>query len=365
MSFARTDEQMMVEDSFGKLLAEHNSFEQRHARLGARQPDRLALWPLMAELGLIGTVLPEAKGGFGGTMRDIAVVMAGFGRTLALEPYLATAVSARILALTPEGDEVIEAVLAGERIVTLASDADFDPFAAPRATARQQNGTWLVSGEYPLVRHADIAQDLILAAHLPGTAESGCFLVETAASGVSVEAFRLIDAASGGRVTLRDAPATLLLSGSAAANALSDALELGITGLAAEAVGIMRALNEATFGYLGTRKQFGVTLASFQALQHRAADMFIAAEEATILTERAIDAMDGPPDAKRSALVSAAKAVIDTAGRKIGHEAVQLHGGMGVSDELNVSHFMRRLAAIRAQLGSADFHRGRFLALAS
>jgi len=164
---------------------------------------------------------------------------------------------------------------------------------------------------------------------------------------------------------LEAAPATLLLAGEAAEAALLDALETGITGLAAEAVGILRALNETTFAYLGTRKQFGATLASFQALQHRAADMQIAAEEAEILTRRAIEAMDGPAGAARSALVSAVKTVIDAAGRRVGHEAVQLHGGMGVSDELDVSHFMRRLAAMRAEFGSADLHRARFLALAS
>ena len=141
---------------------------------------------------------------------------------------------------------------------------------------------------------------------------------------------------------------------------LHDALEWGLLGLAAETLGIAEALNGITFRYLNTRKQFGTALAGFQALQHRCADMHIAAEELSAVLELALAAMAQPPSAQRSALVSAAKSAADAAGRRIGHEAIQLHGGMGVSDELNVSHYARRLVAIRAELGSAELHRLRF-----
>jgi alkylation response protein AidB-like acyl-CoA dehydrogenase len=144
---------------------------------------------------------------------------------------------------------------------------------------------------------------------------------------------------------------------------LHDALEWGLFGLAAETAGIVGALNHATFSYLNTRKQFGVPLSSFQALQHRAADMHIAAEEIAAAVDSAIESLAAPAGVIRSAVLSATKVVADLAGHRIGHEAVQMHGAMGVSDELNISHYARRLAAIRAELGGAEIHRQRFRSL--
>jgi alkylation response protein AidB-like acyl-CoA dehydrogenase len=221
-----------------------------------------------------------------------------------------------------------------------------------------------LTGTLRCVRHADVAAGFLVAAAAGGVVSIHHIPRDT--PGLSVHTFRLIDGAGAGELDLSSVvspPDSWLAFDVDAAEVLQDALEWGLLGLAAEAAGIVGALNRATFAYLGNRKQFGVPLATFQALQHRAADMFIAAEEITAAVNYAIEALGTPPGAARSAAICAAKVIADGGGRRVGHEAVQLHGGMGVSDELNVSHYARRLTAIRADLGGADVHRLRFASL--
>lgn len=353
MSFARTETQQMFGDMLGRLLDVENDFEKRRHRLSAANADRLALWPAFAEQGILGATLPEEAGGFGGTMRDLSVIMEEVGRKLVVEPVLASALCGAILHAAGED---VSSLIAGETIVALAHEEGYDPFGPRETKAVAEGEGYRLTGRKLVVRHADLAHRFIVSAAFEGT--SDLYLVDRDAEGVVLDSCRMIDAASAATIELTNVPARRL-GGDAL---ISAALERGLVALAAEAVGIITALNSATFAYLGTRKQFGVPLASFQALQHRAADMYAAAEEARALTERAIDAIDsGAGD--RSALASAAKALVDDAARKVGHEAVQMHGGMGVSDELDVSHYLRRLAAIRAELGSADLHRARFAGL--
>lgn len=353
MTFARTETQQMFGDMLGKLLNVENDFEERRRRLAAETPDRLALWPALAEQGILGATLPEAAGGFGGSMRDLAVVMEEVGRKLVVEPVLATALCG---ALLHAAGEDVSSLIAGKTILALAHEEGHDPFAQPGTRAVKAGDAYRLNGRKLVVRHADLADQFIVTATLDGVTDA--YLVEAAAEGLVSDRFRMIDGASAATIELSNVAARRIGSG----EQIAATIEMGLLALAAEAVGILAVLNAATFAYLGTRKQFGVALASFQALQHRAADMYSAAEEARALTDRAIESFDaGAPD--RSALASAVKALIDEAGRRIGHEAVQMHGGMGVSDELDVSHYMRRLAAIRAEFGSADLHRARFAGL--
>ncbi len=354
-SFAKTETQLMLADMACRLLGDENEFEVRRHRLAGKTADRLALWPVLAAQGVLGTAFTEEAGGFGGSMRDLAVLMEVIGQHLVVEPVLASAVCGRILQAAGETDE-LASIIAGERIFALAYSEGFDPFAVPATTARRAGEDFCLNGQKIAVRHGDIADRLIVTARLDGAAS--CFLVAANAPGLRRDIFRLIDAASAATLRFADTPAKFL----GGKEVLDDALLWSLIGLCAEANGIFEALNEATFAYLDTRKQFGVTLASFQALKHRAADMLAGAEEARALTGRAIAAVD-ENGASRFALASGVKALVDEIGRKIGHEAVQMHGGMGVSDELNISHYMRRLAAIRAELGSADLHRGRFAIL--
>jgi alkylation response protein AidB-like acyl-CoA dehydrogenase len=367
MSFATTDEHRQLADSLKRMLSEANDFELRRARLRAAVPERLALWPQLVELGVIAAAFDDAHAGFAGDARTVAVVLAALGESLAVEPYLANAVIAgRILqhASSAHAAPLIEACIQGREICVLAHDAGGDPFAIPAVQAESVDGVSILNGKLRCVRHADVADSFLVTCTERGVIS--IYHVPRGTPGLDVQSYRLIDDAGAGELTLRavrvPASARLEFKGTAK-DALHDALDWGLLGLSAEVAGIVAALNRATFAYLNSRTQFGVTLATFQALQHRSADMFIAAEELSAAVNYAIEALDSPANARRSAAASAAKVVADVAGRRVGHEAVQMHGGMGVSDELNVSHYMRRLAAIRAELGSADTHRLRFASL--
>lgn len=353
MSFAVTDTQAMLGDMLRRLLQSENEFETRRHRLAGPIPDRLALWPLLAEQGVLGAPFSEQAGGFGGSMRDVAVVMDEAGRGLVVEPLLASAACGWLLQEDGDYDEVAR-IIAGERVYAFAHSEGLDPFAALRTTAVADGNHYRLTGSKVAVRHADIANAYIVTAVLDGA--SACFRVQAGAAGLTLDATRFIDSSSGGTLHLNSTSAERV----GGPEQLQAALDRYIVGLAAETCGLAAATNAATFAYLRTRKQFGVTLSSFQALQHRAADMFMAAEEARHLCHAAIEAIDTRRP-NGSALASAAKALADASGRRIGHEAVQMHGGMGVSDELDVSHFARRFAAIRAEMGSADSHRLRFL----
>lgn len=346
MNFARTDEQLMLADMADRLLAEANDFEARRQRLGTANPDRMALWPTLVEQGLLGALIPEEAGGFGGGARDLAVVMAAAGRHLVVEPLLAVAVAARLLHLA--GHDV-ETIVAGGRVVVLAHDEGVDPFA-PRGTLGECDADgWRISGEKPAVRHGDLAHAFIVSATVDG--EDALFLVDAVANGVRREPMRSMDGASTATVYLDRCRAQRL---DLDPRYLGEAISRVSLGLAAETVAIAAAMLERTCAYLIVRKQFGVPLATFQALQHRVADMKAALEGATALVERAIGFVDR---GLHLGAAYAAKALADDSGRLVAHEAVQMHGGMGVSDELDISHYLRRLAVIRASHGGAAAHR--------
>jgi alkylation response protein AidB-like acyl-CoA dehydrogenase len=368
MYFATTEEHRQLADSLQRLLAEANDFESRRNRLRSASPDLIALWPKLADLGVIAAAFDAEHSGFAGDPRTMAVVLEAIGEALVVEPYLANAVIAgRILqqSTTLWARTLIEQVIQGQHICVLAHDAGTDPFSDPGVAAKPDNEEFVVlTGSIRCVRHADVADSFLVACTEGGT--TSLYRLPRATPGLTLKSYRLIDDAGGGDLELqsvRVSSSERLAFEGPASSALHDALEWGMLGLAAESAGIVGALNRATFSYLGSRKQFGVTLANFQALQHRAADMFIASEEICAAVSYGIEALSNPPAAVRSAAICAAKVIADAAARRVGHEAVQMHGGMGVSDELNVSHYMRRLAAIRAELGSADTHRLRFASL--
>ena len=219
----------------------------------------------------------------------------------------------------------------------------------------------MLNGLIRCVRHADVADDFLVTAWL----DKDVAIFRVPNSALAFETYRLMDGACAADLLLREIAVdskSRLSFATPAMTVLGDALERGLLGLAAEVLGIVSAANYTTFRYLGERKQFGVPLATFQALQHRVADMAIAEQELRALLELSIESFAQPRGAHRTALLAALKCVADSTGRRIGNESIQLHGGMGVSDELNISHFARRLATIRAELGSADVHRQRFSA---
>ena len=363
MSLIRSDEHRMLADSLRRMLEKENAFEARRQRLAAESPDRLALWPLLAELGAIGAVFDESCGGFGGDARSVAVLMFELGRSLAVEPFIGSAIVAghllQRLADAGQREAACDALIGGEAIPILAHDSGFDPFGEPLLRASRVGDSLQLSGTVRNVRHADVATEFLVSVLVDGQVE----VLRVERDAVAIRSFRLMDGAGAGHLQFDDqivAESTCLKFDAPTRDVLHEALDWGLLAMAAETAGILGMLNAATFTYLGTRKQFGVTIGSFQALQHRAADCYIAEQEVDAALELAIAAIESGDAAQRSAAVSAAKALADRLGRRVGHDAVQLHGGMGVSDELDVSHYARRLATMRAELGAADLHELRF-----
>ncbi len=362
LDFRRSDEHRMLADSLARFAAEFNSFESRTRRLNAGPPDRLGLWRPLAELGLFAALVSEEQGGFGGTPEDMAVMQDGLAASLPVEPFLASPViCGRLLAAARSA--LLEDVITGGAIPILAHGEGFDPFAKARLTATAQSGHYRLDGLKPAVRHGDVATHFLVSADID--AAQRLFLVSAQAPGLTRKTIRLIDAAGAADVHFENVivPAMAALSIEVCDAAIEDALEWGLTGLAVETASLIAAINAATFEYLGMRKQFGSRLADFQALQHKAADMAIGAEEAAAMAHLAVARLSEPATAERSAAILRASLACDSAGRFAAHTAIQLFGGMGVSDELIVSHYGRRLAAIRSQIGSMDARAARLCSL--
>ena len=359
-TIARSEEQVLLAETLRRFLTVENEFEQRRHRLNQAEPQRMALWAGLVEMGVIGAAFSEADGGFGGDARSIATIVYEFGRSLVVEPYIAAAVIAgRVLQHIVDADtreSRIAALIGGEFVTVLAHDAGHDPFALPRLRARLDGEGYRLDGLVRNVRHADVATHFLVTAKLEDGAV-GIFEVERDA--IDISSHRLMDCAGGGDLRFANLalPAASRLGlDTDEAQVIAEALDWGFLALAAEASGAIEAANQSTFQYLATRKQFGVVIGSFQALQHRAADLYMAAQELSALLDLAIDTFDAQSP-HRSRLASAVKALADTNGRRVAHDTIQMHGGMGVSDELDISHYGRRLATIRAELGHADLHR--------
>lgn len=364
--FAQGEDQLALSESLRRLLQETNAFERRRARLSAAQPDRMALWPRLADQGVIAVLLDEAHGGFAGDPRTLAVIMSELGAALAVEPLLSAAVMpSRIWRHAADAEAAqaqVDSTIAGELVCVLAHPMAGEPFAEPPLRLRRADGALRLDGHVPGVAHADTAQSFLL----PALDESGDvrFLqLPRSQPGLTVQVYRSIDAAGAGDLRATQAPvesAALLRLTAPGRAVLDDSLQWGILGLAAETAGIAQTLNVITFEYLMTRKQFGSVIGSFQALRHRAADMWIALQELIAIMQLAIHEMASEAGESRRKILCAAKYMADRTARRVGNEAVQMHGGMGVSDELIVSHYFRRLAALRRSLGDEDAHKRLF-----
>jgi alkylation response protein AidB-like acyl-CoA dehydrogenase len=368
--FAQGDDQQALADNLRRLLDDLNAFDRRRARLSGASPDRMALWPVLAEQGVIAAAFDEAHGGFAGDPRTVAVIMSELGVALAVEPFLVSAVMAgRILRHCTDSkaaQSLIDRLIAGDAVIALAHRTAPDAFADPQVRLTGTGASARLEGSLHAVPHADVAQSFFVpASNADGQVD--IWHVPRSTPGLSIDTYRALDASGAGDLRFESASVDTgikLALDADGRQVLDEALQWGILGLAAETTGIVQALNARTFEYLMTRKQFGTVIGSFQALQHRAADMWIVTEELLATMELAIEELSVDTGSSQAAVISAAKFAADRAGRRVGNEAVQMHGGMGVSDELIVSHYFRRLAALRACLGSEDSHKLRFRKLA-
>ncbi|WP_076072712.1 acyl-CoA dehydrogenase family protein [Sphingomonas montana] len=355
MDFDFSDDQRLLKDSVARFVAERYGFEDRTRMLampGGRDP---AIWSAMAELGLLGLPFAEADGGFGGGGTETMILMEEFGRGLVVEPYLSAIVLAgTILGDAASGDQRaarIERIVAGDHRLAVAFAEPRGPRYAVDARATVAVGDRL-TGEKIAVLGGGDAHELIVSART-STGETGLFFVDAAAPGVSVHAEAGYDGSRVATVRLDDVPAERI-AGDGAAH-LTRAIEAANAALCAEAVGAMAAALDLTTEYLKTRKQFGVPIASFQALQHRAVDMLMQLELARSMAIFAAVSLDQPP-AVRAANIAAAKVQVARAARFVGQQAVQLHGGIGITAEYKIGHVFKRLTAIETLFGDADHH---------
>lgn len=373
MDFTFSEEQQMLLETTRRFVAKDLTFEvRRHSREHTSEGYSRAAWQGFADLGLLALQVPEADGGLGGSAVDSMLVMGALGEGLALEPYLASALLAtKTIAALGNGAQRsrwLPALAAGASIAVLAHDEPttrFDPLAITTRATPNSAG-YLLTGHKSVIAHAASAQLLLVTAHIGDQTGLAVFAVPSETAGLQLDSYHTVDGVPASDIRLQQVqlPADALLgtAGSDSAAVLVEILDAGLAAVCAEAVGALDRILAATVEYTRTRQQFGVPIASFQALQHRMADMVLHIEQARSMSYlAAIRSQDRDP-AARGAALSAAKVIVGQACRFVGQNAVQLHGGMGVSDELNVSHYFKRLMAIELQFGSTDTHLERYAA---
>ncbi|CAG9236364.1 Putative pimeloyl-CoA dehydrogenase (Small subunit), PimD-like [Paraburkholderia sabiae] len=367
MNFNFTDEQQQFADALRRYLDKHYGFEARQAIVRSDAGISKEHGSAFAELGLTALPVPEAQGGFNGGTVDMLVVMQELGRALVVEPYWATAVGIEALKLsgTGEGDDaaLLERAAQGEIRLAVAfhePDARYDLFSIDTTATRQGDG-YTLSGTKSVVQHGAQADFWIVPARLDG--EVALFVVTRDAANTQITDYRTIDGQRAATLAFNATPARKLNGKHAGAAALEHIADYGIVLLCSEAIGALDALNHATVEYTKTRQQFGVPIARFQALQHRMVEMLIHAEQARSATYLAAVRYSSIDADERRRAVSAAKVRVGQAARFVGQQAVQLHGGMGVTNEVAAAHLFKRLAIIETTLGDVDHHLARFAAL--
>jgi alkylation response protein AidB-like acyl-CoA dehydrogenase len=373
MEFDYTEEQLALQDTLQRFITRDYDFDKRKAILRSELGFSAEAWKQYAELGLLSLPLPESFGGLGGNSVDTMLVMEQFGQGLLMEPYLSSVVLCGGLLRDAASEAIKQKLLPKIADGTIkASLACYE--AAGRydlshvACAATQNGAgWHLSGRKTVVLDGPSADYFLVSARSGGKTNDATgvslFLVPRDAKGLTVAAYPTQTGARAADLLLESVAVgadALIGEAGAALPVIQGTIDRGIAALCAEAVGVMNALNKATLEYLKTRKQFGVAIGTFQALKHRMADMLIAAEQSRSMAVIAAVNADSSDAAERSRTIAAAKAYIGQAGRLVGQQAVQLHGGMGVVDEHIVSHYFKRLTMIDITFGDADYHLGRF-----
>ena len=370
MDFRLSQEQQQFADSLGRWVEKNYSFESRKKIIDSEEGISKDAWQALAELGATALAVPEAQGGLEGSAVDMMIVMKELGRGLVVEPFFATALGAEFLKQSG-GHEILEKVATGEVKLACAlneRDAGHDLFDIG-VSAKAGGSRYLLNGEKTMVIHGAQAAVLIVSARTGGAQrdEDGIslFIVPAGTAGVDIREYRTYDGQRAADISFKDVelPASALLGEAGKGwGVLEAAADYGVALLCAEAVGVMEAANAATLEYLKTRKQFGVPIGTFQVLQHRMADMYMHQEQARAITTLAVAKVSTADVDERRRVVSAAKVRVGQAAKYIGQQTVQMHGGMGMTDELSAAHCFKRLTAIDMTLGDIDHHLARFVA---
>jgi hypothetical protein len=374
MNFEHSEDRRMLADTLGRFVREQYRFETRDRIAKSPQGCSAEMWRRFAELGVIGALFREEHGGFGGGGFDIAVVFEALGKGLVIEPFLGAAVlagGAIAEAGSPAQRELLAGIIDGCRIAAFAHgepDARYEP-AHVRTRAERRGGGWVLNGAKAVVQHAESADVFVVSARTAGGAEDeaglSLFLVAAGTPGLSLRGYPTVDGGRAAEVTLAgvklDAGSLLGREGAAFAT-IEKVIGAGILALCAESLGAMDAAKEATLEYLRTRKQFGVPIGSLQALQHRMADLLLEVEQARSAVINAAAALNADRVTRERAL-AAAKFTIGRVGTLVAEECIQMHGGIGMTWELPLAHYAKRLVMIDHQLGDEDHHLQRYITL--
>jgi alkylation response protein AidB-like acyl-CoA dehydrogenase len=376
MDFNFTEEQQLLADTVKRFVREDYTFEKRREILKRPEGWSREVWNKLAELGLTALNVPEAHGGLNANPVDTMLVMNALGEGLVLEPFLSAAVLAPALIARLADDkaaaELFEGLVSGERIIIVAHQEPHSRGEVQSvATRAEKSGDgYVLDGHKAVIAHGGAADELLVTARVSGKIGDrdgvSVFRVDPKAPGVTVKSYATIDGQRAADITLKAVKVATdrrIGAEGKAFDAIEAAHEIALSALCAEAVGIMKAINATTLEYTKSRKQFGVPIAKFQVLQHRMADMFLHSEQAMSMSYLAAIRCVDPDEAERKQALSAAKVVIGQAGRFVGQQAIQLHGGMGMTEELMVSHHFKRLTAIDLIFGDADFHIQKFIGL--
>jgi alkylation response protein AidB-like acyl-CoA dehydrogenase len=365
MDIQYTEEQELLRSSVQRLLRDQYDFDARRKIVASEEGFSRKRWEAFAELGLLAAPFSEEVGGLGGGSLSTMIIMQEFGRHLVVEPFVETIVVAGSL-IEQTGSEkqkraFLPDIIAGKKIWALAWTEKASRFdlAKVTTTAHREGKDYVLTGEKSAVIAAPWADYLIVSARASGQRHDrggvSLFVVDRRAANLHLQSFKTIDGRRAAEISLGGVRGQLLGKEGEGVAALEACRDHAIGALCAEAVGAMGELNSVTLEYSKTRKQFGTTIGSFQVLQHRMVDMFIAHQEALSLMQH-LNLGLSADDAGLSRLASGAKSKIGYAGRFIADQAVQLHGGMGMTDELNVGHFFKRISSINIQFGDPAYH---------
>lgn len=377
MDFSYSDEQQMLLDSVQKFVQRHYSFDDRKLIIESDTGFSAENWSLFAELGWLTVPFKLEDDGFGALATDLMVLMEEFGKAMVVEPFVPTAVLGgglvSELGNSQQKADLIPQIMEGQlQLAAGLSEAQSRyNLANVSCTASAAGGNYVLNGKKVVVLNGPAADKIIVSARTSGEQndEQGIslFLVDAGASGVSKQSYTNIDGHRAAEITLSNVSVTadsLLGELGGAYGTIVSVTDKATLAVCAEAVGALDSLLTKTVEYAKTRKQFGTAIGSFQALQHRMADMFIECQLARSITIMAAMKLDSDDSAQeKSKAVSAAKARVGKAIRKVGQDAVQLHGGIGITEELDVGHFFKRVTAIETLFGNSDFHSTRFAKL--
>ncbi|MBI3438196.1 MAG: acyl-CoA dehydrogenase family protein [Proteobacteria bacterium] len=374
MNFDYTDEQNALRDSLSKWATQQYDFDKRKAALADENAWKKN-WATFAELGLLAAPLPEAFGGLGGGPIDVAVVAEEFGKALVVEPYVPTVVlgggALAYAGSAAQKDQHLNAIASGERVIAFAQAEPKSRWSLNdvSTTAKKDGAGYVLNGQKSVVLGGPQADHLLVSARTAGGQRDAkgisLFLVPTNAKGVTRRDYPTMDDTRASEVYFENVSVgadALIGAADGALPIIERIIDEANTAYCHEAVGCMRMMTSSTQEYAKQRKQFGRAIAEFQVIQHRLVDMFMATEESVSMALRATIKLS-ESDAERAKAVAGAKVAIGKQGRFVGQNAVQVHGGMGVTDEMRVGHYFKRVTMIDSTFGNVDYHLKRYIAL--